>query len=176
VTGTVAPDASPGVTPEADEPRWLDAEQLHAWRAFMRCYAQVLQFLNDDMQVTSEMPLTWYDVMVHLSEAPEGTLCMTDLAERVFISRSGLTRLVDRIEKDGLVHREPAPDDRRRIMASLTEKGFQRLADAAPAHVAALRSVLIDRLTESDVRNLGELMDKVIGPELVEEIPDSQIA
>jgi DNA-binding MarR family transcriptional regulator len=164
-TTAAATLTQPPVDTEAEaqdaQPRWLDSEQLHAWRAFLLAYARVVQFLNDDMQARSDMPLTWYDVLVHLSEAPEQTLCMTDLAESVFISRSGLTRLVDRMEVGGLVKRSPAPDDRRRMMASLTDEGFRRLADAAPGHVEALRRVMIDLLDEIDVRTLAAVMDKI---------------
>lgn len=149
---------------DADEPRWLNPDQLHAWRLFLLAYARVVQHLNDDMQARSDMPLTWYDVLVHLSEAPEGTLCMTDLAESVFISRSGLTRLVDRMEVGGLVKRSPAPDDRRRMMASLTDEGFRQLAEAAPGHVEALRHVMIDLLDDADIRALARVMDKVTAP------------
>ena len=97
------------------EPRWLNPEQLHAWRAFLLAYAHVVQYLNDDMQARSDMPLTWYDVLVHLSEAPEGTLCMTDLAESVFIFPLGL----DPSSSTGWRSADsstatPAPDDRRR--------------------------------------------------------------
>jgi DNA-binding MarR family transcriptional regulator len=153
--------AAPG---EAVEPRWLNPDQLHAWRSFLLAYARVVQYLNDDMQATSDMPLTWYDVLVHLSEAPEGTLCMTDLAESVFISRSGLTRLVDRMEVGGLVNRSPDPDDRRRMMASLTDEGFRRLTETAPGHVEALRKVMIDLLDDSDISALAAVMDKVTAP------------
>ena len=148
---------------DSAEPRWLNQEQLHAWRSFLLAYARVVQYLNDDMQARSDMPLTWYDVLVHLSEAP-GTLCMTDLAESVFISRSGLTRLVDRMEIGGLVKRSPAPDDRRRMMASLTDEGFRRLSEAAPGHVEALRQVMIDLLDDTDVRTLAAVMDKINAP------------
>jgi DNA-binding MarR family transcriptional regulator len=159
------------VASDAPEPRWLNPEQLHAWRSFLLAYARVVQYLNDDMQATSDMPLTWYDVLVHLSEAPEGTLCMTDLAESVFISRSGLTRLVDRMEIGGLVRRAPAPDDRRRMMASLTEEGFRRLAEAAPGHVEALRKVMIDLLDDTDVSALAAVMDKITAPVPVSALP-----
>ena len=169
---TIPPGATAAATPsgappavevdvDAVEPRWLNPEQLHAWRSFLLAYARVVQFLNDDIQARSDMPLTWYDVLVHLSEAPDQTLCMTDLAESVFISRSGLTRLVDRMETGGLVKRSPAPDDRRRMMASLTDEGFRRLADAAPGHVEALRKVMIDLLDDTDVRSLAAVMDKI---------------
>jgi DNA-binding MarR family transcriptional regulator len=156
---------------DAVEPRWLSPEQLHAWRAFLLAYARVVQQLNDDMQARSDMPLTWYDVLVHLSEAPGGTLCMTDLAESVFISRSGLTRLVDRMEHGGLVKRSPAPDDRRRMMASLTDEGFRRLAEAAPGHVEALRTVMIDLLDDTDIRALATVMDKITAPIPVSALP-----
>ena len=155
------PRAATEVESENAEPRWLEPEQLHAWRSFLLAYARVVQLLNDDMQARSDMPLTWYDVLVHLSEAPEQTLCMTDLAESVFISRSGLTRLVDRMEVGGLVKRSPAPDDRRRMMASLTDEGFRRLAEAAPGHVEALRRVMLDVLDDTDVRTLAAVMDKI---------------
>jgi DNA-binding MarR family transcriptional regulator len=159
------------VAADSAEPRWLNPGQLHAWRSFLLAYARVVQYLNDDMQARSDMPLTWYDVLVHLSEAPEGTLCMTDLAESVFISRSGLTRLVDRMEIGGLVKRSPAPDDRRRMMASLTDEGFRRLSGAASGHVEALRQVMIDLLDDTDVGTLAAVMDKINAPVPVSALP-----
>lgn len=152
------PDVS---SPPVGRPRWLDDDQQEAWRALLKGYAHIMGYLAADMQSSSGMPLTWYDVLVHLSEAPERTLCMTDLASSVFISRSGLTRLVDRMEKHGFVRRAVAVDDRRRMMATLTDDGYRALVDAAPGHVSALRRVFMDGVSPDDARQLTHVMGKV---------------
>ena len=93
-----------------------------------------------------QLPLAWYDVMVQLVEAPERRLRMTDLAGAVLISRSGLTRLVDRMVADGLIRRAPAPDDARGTFACLTDEGYDRLRTATTTHLQGVAGYVIDRM------------------------------
>ncbi|MBK8561612.1 MAG: MarR family transcriptional regulator [Dehalococcoidia bacterium] len=86
---------------------------MAAWRTFLTAHARVTALLEDELQRERELPLTWYDVLLHLREAPERRLRMTELAAAVLLSKSGLTRLVDRMYAAGLVNRSPDGDDRR---------------------------------------------------------------
>ena len=113
------------------------------------------------MQGQHKIPLGSYDVLVQLAEAPNNRLRMSDLAEAVLLSRSGLSRLVDRLQKDGLVQREPDPLDARGLYTVLTEKGRATLRDAALVHLAGVSRLVIDRLSEADLRQLSELMTKL---------------
>src|SRR4051812_5445438 len=99
----------------------LDESQLTAWRRFLQAHAVLVRRLEADLLAEHQLPLASYDVLVQLVEAPEHRLRMTELAQRVLISRSGLTRLVDRLEREGLVSREPCDDDARGLFAVLSD-------------------------------------------------------
>src|SRR5206468_9698865 len=101
------------------------------------------------------------DVLVQLAEAPGHRLRMSELAEAVLLSRSGLSRLVDRLQKDGLVLREPDPCDARGLFTVLTDKGRDTLRDAAQVHLAGIARLGVHRLTEAELRQLAELMRKL---------------
>ncbi len=101
----------------------LTSAELAAWRGFLRAHATVVRALEGDLQAEHDLPLASYDVLVQLSEAPDRRLRMTELADRVLLSRSGLTRLADRLEREGLLTREPCPSDARGTLAVLTEAG-----------------------------------------------------
>jgi len=100
-------------------------------------------------------------VLVQLSEAPKRRLRMTDLAERVLLSRSGLTRLVDRLERDGLVRREPCPDDARGLFAVATELGIDRLRDSSRVHLDGVVRHFVGRFTPSELDTLGKLLGRL---------------
>jgi DNA-binding MarR family transcriptional regulator len=134
----------------------LSRPQLASWRSFLRAHAEVTRKLEADLLAEHKMPLAWYDVMVQLVEAPDRRLRMTDLAGAVLISRSGLTRLVDRLVAEGLVRREPAPDDARGTFAVLTDEGYQRLRGATPTHLRGVAGYVIDRVTEQQLAAWGE--------------------
>lgn len=134
----------------------LTHAQIASWRAFLRAHAAVTRKLEADLMAEHKMPLAWYDVMVQLVEAPEHRLRMTDLAGAVLISRSGLTRLVDRLVAEGLVRREPAPHDARGTFAVLTDEGYERLRSATPTHLRGVGGYVIDRITPDQLRALGE--------------------
>ena len=139
------------------------AEQL-AWRGFLRAHATVVRALEADLQAEHELPLASYDVLVQLSESPDRRLRMTELADRVLLSRSGLTRLADRLEREGLLTREPCPSDARGTLAVLTDAGLDRLRDAWPTHLRGVREQVLDRLTPEEVEQLAVLMGK-LGPD-----------
>jgi DNA-binding MarR family transcriptional regulator len=109
----------------------------------------------------SGMTLGEYEVLVQLSEAPDRQLRMSQLADRIVHSRSRLTHTVGRMERRGLVCREPCEKDGRGVLCHLTEEGFAVLVGAAPGHVEAVRSALFDSLDPEDVNTLGVAMEKV---------------
>lgn len=144
-----------------DHVRWLDDTEQGVWRA----YLDVSRLLNERLQRQlvndSDLSLAEYEILVQLSESPQRTLRMAELANRAVHSRSRLTHTVTRMEERGLVRREPCPDDGRGVLCILTDQGFSVLAAAAPGHVEAVRSALFDPLTDQDVAALGGAMDKI---------------
>lgn len=144
---------------------WLEPEEMRAWRALMAVQGRLMARLDEDLVAGHGLPLADYEVLVHLSEEPSGALRMSQLAELTAVSRSGLTRRVDGLVAQGLVCRRPCPHDRRGTMAALTASGAQRLAQAAPTHVAGVRRYLIDLLTSDQLRSLGEALEQVLEPD-----------
>lgn len=142
----------------------LGSTELAAWRTFLRAHAFVARRLEAELLAEHDLPLASYDVLVQLSEAPFRRLRMTDLADRVLLSRSGLTRLVDRLERDGLVRREACPNDARGTLAVLTETGLQRLRTAWPTHARGIAEHVTDRLSAHEVQTLAELLGKLLPP------------
>jgi len=111
---------------------------MAAWRAFLEAHARITGRLARELDEGCGLPLTWYDVLVQLSEVPGNRLRMGELAGRVLLSRAGFTRLVDRMAAAGLVEREPCPDDRRGFFVTLTQAGHDRLREAAPVHLQSI--------------------------------------
>jgi DNA-binding MarR family transcriptional regulator len=136
------------------EPRWLDAEQQAAWRAYVDGTRMLFAELDRQLEADAGISLTDYELLVRLSEAPDHRLRMRDLADATLSTRSGVTRAVTRAEKSGWVRRVECEDDRRGMNAELTEAGLAKLATSAPGHVAAVRQNLIDLL---DHAQLGQL-------------------
>ncbi len=129
---------------------------------FLRAHAQLVRRLEADLVAEEGMSLASYDVLVTLVDAPGRSLRMTELADRVLISRSGLTRLVDRLEREGLVRREPAPDDARGLLAVLTRGGYERLRRASPTHLRGVDDYVVSRLTGDELVELGRIMTKLV--------------
>ncbi len=140
----------------------LTERELGAWRSFLRAHAQITRKLEADLVAEHDLPLPSYDVLLQLAEAPGRRLRMTDLADRVLISRSGLTRLVDRLEREGLVERTACPNDARGTNAVLTEGGLQRLRIAAPTHLRGVSEHVTSRLSVPELDQLKELMLKLM--------------
>ena len=143
------------------EPVRVAPERLDAWRAFLRAHAAVVGALETELDAERDLPLPWYDVLVSLSDAG-GRLRMQELADRVLFSRSGLTRLVDRMAAAGLVSRERCEDDRRGTFAVLTPGGMARLREAAGVHLRGIHDHFTRHLSDADVRALTGSLDKVL--------------
>jgi DNA-binding MarR family transcriptional regulator len=143
------------------EPRWLDDEEMRAWRGLIGLTNAVHAALDAELVAGFGLDEGDYAVLVNLSEAPERRMRMCDLACRLHLSPSGLTRRLDGLVRDGLVAREPSPDDRRVSLAVLTGGGLARLEEAAPAHVDGVRRHLLDHLTRQQIRQLGAAFESV---------------
>ncbi len=136
----------------------MSTEELRVWRTFLVAHAQVTRRLEADLVAEHALPLASYDVLVQLVEAPGHRLRMTELADRVLISRSGLTRLVDRLSKDGLVRREACESDARGLYAVLTPSGYDRLRTASRTHLRGVQDYAVGRFTPEEFQRFGELL------------------
>ncbi|MFC9932404.1 MarR family winged helix-turn-helix transcriptional regulator [Streptomyces sp. NPDC127190] len=134
--------------------RWLTPEEQRAWRAYLAAKTLLEDAIDRRLQQDAGMPHLFYSVLAYLSEAPDRRLRMTDLAERLKITRSRLTYAVTRLERDGLVRREDCRWDKRSQLAVLTDEGMTVLERTAPGHVETVRSTLFDRLTPEQVGQL----------------------
>jgi DNA-binding MarR family transcriptional regulator len=134
--------------------RWLTAREQEAWRAYVLSTRRLWSELERDMQRTGGMPLTYYEILSTLSEAPNRALRMAELSSNLQVSPSRLSHAVARLEENGFVRREVCPSDRRGWIATLTEEGFARLLETAPVHVESVRRHLFDHLTHEQVDEL----------------------
>jgi DNA-binding MarR family transcriptional regulator len=137
--------------------RWLTDQEQDAWRAYLDGTRILMQALDRQLSTDADLSLTDYDLLVRLSEAPDNTLRMRDLADATLTTRSGMTRAVTRAERAGWVRRVECEDDRRGMNAELTEAGLAKLADSAPGHVGAVRENLVDLLTPEQLGQLAEI-------------------
>lgn len=135
--------------------------EMAAWRSFLEAHRRVIDVLETELRDHESLPLSWYDVLVQLSESPTRSLRMQELADAVLLSKSGLTRLVDRMQSDGLVERRPCEADGRGIEAVLTEAGLDRLRGAAPTHVAGVRAHFADLLRPGEAAVLAQALTRI---------------
>lgn len=135
--------------------------RVAVWRSFLRAHAGVLRELERELAEDADLPLSWYDVLLQLAEAPDRRLRMSDLAERVLLSRSGLTRLVDRLQRAGLVSREPSREDLRGTFTVLTDAGFERLRCASPVHLRGIDGHWVSKFSDDELTQLGELLGRL---------------
>jgi len=143
------------------EPHWLDDVELRAWRTLIETHYRLAARLDAELQATQGMSLADYQVLVHLSEAPERSLRMAELADRLLLSPSGVTRRLDGLVKQGHVERRACPEDRRGSLAVLTPLGLARLVAAAPTHVAGVRRYVIDPLDRAQLEGLAAALSAV---------------
>ncbi|OGN86809.1 MAG: hypothetical protein A2X23_08480 [Chloroflexi bacterium GWC2_73_18] len=141
-------------------PRHLSPGELRAWRAFLEAHALVTRQLEADL-AGSGLTLADYDVLVQLAFAEERRLRMHELAERVVLSRGGITRLVDRLAARGLATRVRCASDARGTFAVLTEAGLERLRGAAPGHFESVRRNFLERLSPDELGRLTDLLERV---------------
>jgi len=146
--------------PEALLASALDPVELRAWHAFLTRHARVARRLESDLIARSDLPLAEYDVLFQLALAEGQRLRMNELADRVLLSRAGITRLVDRLTADGLVSRLKCASDARGYFAVITSGGMERLVDATPGHLAAVRRFFLESFTGSELETLAELLER----------------
>jgi len=148
-------------SPPAAAVEGLCPAELDAWRGLLRVHASVLKALDAELEAAHGLPLTSYEVLIQLAEAPEQRMRMCDLADAVGLSRSGMSRLVDRLERDGLLHRCACSHDARGAFACVTEAGVALLEQARPTHVAGIRRRFLAEFGEDELRALGQFWERV---------------
>lgn len=139
---------------------WLTASEMTAWRTYVETYGDLIAAIERDLS-THDLTLGDYQVLVYLSEAPDRSMRMCDLAELLQLSPSGLTRRLDGLVRAGFVTREPSTDDRRVMLATLTTSGFAALEAAAPDHVESVRRHIFDRLDDDQVDSLASIFQSI---------------
>jgi DNA-binding MarR family transcriptional regulator len=140
----------------------LEPQQLAAWRAFLNAHAGVVRLIEADLAEAGLPPLGWYDVLWALYRADGGRLRMRDLANEVVLSRTGMTRLVDRIERAGLLRREPVPGDARGAYAVLSDAGVETLRQMWPVYSRGIEQRFLTPL-RGGVGELRELLERIAG-------------
>lgn len=142
--------------------KWLTAAELESWLSVVRLMTWLPWSIDQQLQRDSNLGMVEYQVLAMLSESPDRTMRMSSLAEVTNASLSRLSHLAKRLDGRGLVRREPDPADGRFTNAILTDKGFKTLAEAAPAHVAHVRSLVIDVLSPEQLRRLGRDAERIV--------------
>jgi DNA-binding MarR family transcriptional regulator len=142
--------------------KWLTPAEVQSWLSVVRLMMWLPWSIDQQLRRDSDLGMVEYQVLAMLSESPELTMRMSSLAEVTNASLSRLSHLFKRLEARGLVRREPDPADGRFTNAILTEKGLQTLAEAAPGHVAHVRSLVIDALSPEQLRRLGRDADRIM--------------
>jgi DNA-binding MarR family transcriptional regulator len=140
---------------------WLTEPEQRSWRALINVTTGVLAVLDAELRAEHGLSLGEYEVLARLSEEPEHSLRMTDLAGRLRLSPSGITRRIDGLVRAGLVERRQCPSDRRGSNAVLTAEGMRRLREVAPAHVRGVRAHFVDRLSERELANLAAALSNI---------------
>ena len=133
-----------------------------AWVGFLRAHHVLVGELDDELRREHDLPLTSFDVLVQLDLSDAGQLRMSELADAVLLSRSGLTRLVERLESKGLLERRECSEDARGAYAVLTDRGRERLAEARATHLTGVRRLFLERFDEKELESLGGLWQRVL--------------
>ena len=146
-------------TPQLTE---LSAVELGAWRGLLRTHAALVRELDAELVAAHGLQLTSYDVLINLQRAPDKRLRMAELADHVLLSRSGVTRLVDRLVRDGVIVRDACEEDGRGSFAVLTDEGEELLGRARPTHLAGVRERFLRHFSDDDLRTLARFWERVL--------------
>jgi DNA-binding MarR family transcriptional regulator len=138
-----------------------DPKYVEAWACLLRLQAQVVARVEEDLKKRGEIPLTWYDVLLALDNAPGKRLRMSEIADRIVLSRSALTRSVDKLEAGGYLKRERCSHDERGAYAVLTKEGHRALTKARPVYWAGIKTYFASTLTDADVLDLERILGKI---------------
>lgn len=144
------------------EARRLDQRELCAWRGLLKVHTAMVKALDADLEARHGLQLSTYEVLMHLADADADRMRMCDLAQTVLLSRSGLTRLVDRLAREGLLERVACNDDARGAYAKLTPAGREKLDAARATHLAGVRAMFVERFTEAELEQLGSAWERVL--------------
>jgi DNA-binding MarR family transcriptional regulator len=136
--------------------------RLTAWSTFLRAHARVTRALERELHDEQQLALADYDVLVQLARAEERRLRMGELADRLLLSRSGITRLVDRLERAGFVERASCESDRRGSWALITDAGYDRLRRATPVHLRGVAEHFLDRIPGEELEELRAALARVL--------------
>jgi DNA-binding MarR family transcriptional regulator len=142
--------------------RELAPEELAAWRGLLRVHSALVKALDAELLAEHELPLTSYEVLINLQAAPERRRRMAELAEGVLLSRSGMTRLVDRLERDGLIERDACTEDGRGMFAVLTDKGEELLSQARRTHLDGVRERFLQHFAPDELEQLASGWNRVL--------------
>lgn len=140
----------------------LSSAEEGAWSGFLRGHAKIVRKLDAELRQAHGLPLSSYEVLLHLSWAPGHRMRMGELAESVLLTLSGVTRLVGRLEREGLVRREPCPEDRRGAYAILTEAGLDRLGEAHPTHLSGVHRLFLEHFSKVELKTMAEYWRRVL--------------
>ena len=139
----------------------LDDEELAAWKGMLRAHAELVRTLDAELAREHDLPLSSYEVLLYLNDSDDGRMRMSELADSVLLSRSGLTRLVDRLERQGLLRRERCTSDARGLFAEITPEGRRTFAAARKSHLDGVRRLFLERFSRDELRTLGSLWQKL---------------
>lgn len=154
-------DDEPGARPAPEPAATADEAGLRAWRAMLLAHAAALRAIETDLSHAGHIPLTWYDVLIELKAAPDGRLRMVELGERVVLSRSRVSRVVDAMAVAGLATKTQYPEDRRVIWAAITERGVQAVLATAPAYLRGIEKHFSRYLTAEEKPVLTTALTRV---------------
>ncbi|HEY3020378.1 MAG TPA: MarR family transcriptional regulator [Solirubrobacteraceae bacterium] len=139
----------------------LSRRELRAWRGLLRVHARLVKALDAELESTHGLGVTSYEVLMYLADSPEARMRMHDLAASVLLSRSGLTRLADRLEREGLIERKACESDARGAFAVLTAAGRAKLTAARRTHLDGVRRHFCEHLSDAELDHLGAIWEKV---------------
>jgi DNA-binding MarR family transcriptional regulator len=142
----------------------LSGDGERAWQAFLHAHHDVMSRLEAELVTEHALSMGDYDILVRLSRGPDSPLRMTDLADRVMVSPSGLTRMVNRLVDRGLVERSRSAQDARVVLVHVTDDGRRLVRRAARTHLRGIREHFTDRLTEAQLRALADVLETITGP------------
>jgi DNA-binding MarR family transcriptional regulator len=142
--------------------RELSTEELGAWRGLLRVHSALVKTLDAELLAQHALPLTSYEVLINLQAAPDRRRRMAELADGVLLSRSGMTRLVDRLERDGLLERDACTSDGRGTFAVLTDKGDELLSQARRTHLDGVRERFLQHFSDEELEQLAGLWNRVL--------------
>ena len=141
--------------------RQLSPLELRGWRGLLRAHATLVKALDAELLAAHDLGVTSYEVLMFLADAPDRRMRMHDLAASILLSRSGLTRLADRLERDGLIERCSCTSDARGSYAVLTAAGREKLEAARPTHLAGVRRHFLEHLDEAQLRSLADVWETI---------------